>query len=146
MSSGIDVEVARNMVGGAFTKRAKAGGLGLKVEAEVGGEGDYEEIEGYKSEEEGDRTLRGVRSWVSEDGTLGSDRTFTGYKILDGGTPFEINETPWDEEGKEERQKSIEVATGTPERQQTRGDDLSLGSQSSGRPVFSAHRLEYRFS
>ncbi|KAG8687647.1 hypothetical protein FRC09_013371, partial [Ceratobasidium sp. 395] len=54
-----------------------------------------------------DRTLRGVRSWVLEDGTLGSGRTFNGYKILDGGTPFETNETPWDEEDKEERQNPL---------------------------------------
>ncbi|KAG8679546.1 hypothetical protein FRC09_018901, partial [Ceratobasidium sp. 395] len=83
----------------------------------------------------GDRTLRSngflVHDGVSEDGTLESDRTFDGHKTLEGGISLEIEQTPWAEEDDEERQGSIGVAISTPERQQTQGDDLGLGSQSS---------------
>ncbi|KAG8776075.1 hypothetical protein FRC12_001112 [Ceratobasidium sp. 428] len=72
-----------------------------------------------------------VHDGVSEDGTLESDRTFDGHKILEGGIPLEVEQTPWAEEDDEERQGSIGVAISTPERQQTQGDDLGLGSQSS---------------
>ncbi|KAG8736005.1 hypothetical protein FRC10_009888 [Ceratobasidium sp. 414] len=125
--SGVNMEAARGMLDALFAKRVAAmGGQGQEAGEEEGEEGQEEQEE--EGEEKGeDMQVEYVdRETLEGDGATEGNRDLKDDRAL-GGEETLRGEGEEDLDGMED----IGVAFSTPERQQTQGDDLGLGSQSS---------------